>query len=832
MTATPHDSPDDDVFDLRARAMLDDDGERVDVTGAVLDRLANGDAPAPTQEPHRGRWLAAAMLLLGLTVVGVVLLQGRGDAPGDNPAAGTVERLDPPPASEWPPRDSDWHEVRSPADIAALPPGVRWVRGTNLTDAMVAQLVARTELEGLVLRTLRTDSLIPVSLTPAALPQIGSVVTLRWLDLIGHPDISGHDLAPLAVLPVLEHLGLRSMDTRDRDLAFLATLASLRELDLTLNHGFREGGLQHVAGAMSLESLVLGSCSQLLAEDLRPLRSLRRLRRLDVTGIGNTHRGCIIFDPNVATLTDLPIAIGNAARAHEHEFAHPTLSDGMPDAFLQAIAEILSIEELILDRTKVLPHGLSALAPLRNLRRLSVEDCAQLDVKDALLPASLEHLSLGDTATNDATLVTLARRQHLRSLDLTGCPISAAGLDVLRDAEHIEVLAFGTFDWDADVLGLFDAGIRVHWTGDPEHELASLTEAWAGNRPLRRDLRLARENGTAPPIKLRRNATFSADGGVSGHVVRLIDGRNVDETFVISVSGTGSLLVRGAWDPNATPLTPNAPEEFRLIGLLNRWADATWTQAEQAEILALPSIPELPQLDQSEPKKKRLLRELRLYERVAYPEVDKVFEGGGTVTLSLALTPRGGREQIILWRALDDDAFAQLYVGNDAVPVDSGEEAALLLSLSNWLARQIGDDDPRPFAAPPADLAPDARKVWDACRGYLQQTSPRIRSAGTVMDDRPGGSRFFELSAADFSIIRYRFDHAARSATPGRLFVDETIVDVGSAQETAALERLERAAHLRRRALGEDLEDDPVDARASMILEEIEAYRAAFVRSR
>jgi hypothetical protein len=196
------------------------------------------------------------------------------------------------------------------------------------------------------------------------------------------------------------------------------------------------------------------------------------------------------------------------------------------------------------------------------------------------------------------------------------------------------------------------------------------------------------------------------------------------------------------------------------------------------------------------------------------------------VSLSLYLQLGDSPAQQLLWRRLGDEAFARLHLDTDVepVPITSRAESRLLLGLANWLTARLGSPEAL-FAPEPKDLAEDVRLVLRAWRGYLEATSPRLRSSGMVMDNGNNGSKRFEISDAQNRVTVVRFDHAAGTATPGRLFDGQQIVDLGSKRETELLAILARAAALRREWLGAEADKD---SQLRMLEKELDAYRTAF----
>lgn len=318
------------------------------------------------------------------------------------------------------------------------------------------------------------------------------------------------------------------------------------------------------------------------------------------------------------------------------------------------------------------------------------------------------------------------------------------------------------------------------------------------------------------------------DDGVGGHL-RLADG--TEREFHLEVSGTRARLC-----PKRSPnggdagLAFDGREEHELLGLLDAWVASAFDDEQRTAILAPERLPAPRREEQNDAHvRATLLRVLHAYHRVTRPRIDKVFPGRGTVSLSMQLRLGDDAPRQILWRQLGEQPFARMHVGTDEEPValDSRDEAHTLLAIRYWLAARLGKDDVWEVDA--AKSADDVRIVLTAFRGYLKATSPRLRSAGIVMDGAPGGSRLFRLSDEKSRITDVRFDHAAGSATPGRLreenLPNRPLVELGSARERELLEMLRAAAALRRTFAREK---QGVDTQLKMAEDELAAYEQQF----
>ncbi|MDO8349128.1 MAG: hypothetical protein Q7T30_02750 [Planctomycetota bacterium] len=317
------------------------------------------------------------------------------------------------------------------------------------------------------------------------------------------------------------------------------------------------------------------------------------------------------------------------------------------------------------------------------------------------------------------------------------------------------------------------------------------------------------------------------DGGL-GAILAHADGKR--QPFHIEASALRARLVssRSPSEAGTREIAVGSAEEAQLLRALESWCAATFTTEQQQELLAPDKLPDPRTQEQDDAHQRAsLLRTVRRYVEVTRPKVTKVFAGRETVSLSLHLQLGDSPVQQLLWRRLGTEAFARLHLDTDVVPVpiSSRAESRMLLGLANWLAMRLGGPDALWQPEPP-DLAEDVRLVLRAWRGYHEATSPRMRSAGTIMDAGNNGSKRFEVSDAQNRVTVVRFDHAGGTPTPGRLFDGPQIVDLGSKREGELLTILARTAELRRGWFGAEADKD---WQLVLLETELDAYRKTFL---
>lgn len=317
------------------------------------------------------------------------------------------------------------------------------------------------------------------------------------------------------------------------------------------------------------------------------------------------------------------------------------------------------------------------------------------------------------------------------------------------------------------------------------------------------------------------------DDGLGGHL-QFADGSS--QSFHLEITAARARLAgEAAPAADAAGLAIGSDAERERLAQLRSWADAAFSPDEQKEVLAMPQL-RSPRTEEEDRWHRRasLLRALHRYERVTRPRITKVFAGRGTVSTGLLLQLGDDAPTQILWRSFEDDAFAHMHFGTDVEPValDSTTENDLLLAMRTWLGERLGSDDAM-WSPLPDDTAPEVRLVATAWRGYLEATSPRLRTAGTIMDAGNRGSGIFRIGLARAN-VEVRFDHAGGTATPDRLREgwtrDGAVVELGSARERELLDLLHRAAE-RRRKWSKDPEHD---SQLELLERELANYALAF----
>lgn len=403
------------------------------------------------------RLVAAALLLLGVaTVVGVAWWARTGGAavgpaapgPGQGPGGGATAIV----AAQEPERAF----VGSVADVLALPADTRAVEASGVGDDVVAALPRLAGLEVVVLREPWNESFgLGLKIAPPPDPQhvtnaiwkhLAKLPKLRRLELRGtvlaartRSGDASSVIGALEVLPGLETLVLRGFDTPDDALVRLSSLRSLRELDLSFNHGFGRVGFAAIGQCVGLRRLSLMGCQQLRARWLNTtLRSLGALEVLDLSAIDGINWRVAMAEPNDEESRDLhDYARNNVDR---RERSKPP--DLVSAEELYLLGMLGSLRELRLGGMQVSAPALGNLGQSRSLRTLELPDVSGQGSRFvAGLPAGLERLSASGDFDDDFCRAVRGHLTSLRSLDVSASyRITDAGLAELCAMPSLRVL--------------------------------------------------------------------------------------------------------------------------------------------------------------------------------------------------------------------------------------------------------------------------------------------------------------------------------------------------------------------------------------------------------
>jgi uncharacterized protein YjbI with pentapeptide repeats len=257
------------------------------------------------------------------------------------------------------------------------------------------------------------DKVVSVDLggqsTDDTLRLLGRMPSLKSLDVVACPHITGAGLAHLEALTNLEMLLLNGLNVTDVDLIHLHGLVKLKKLFLTRMH-LTDAGLVHLKRLKALELLDL-SVTQITDSGLAELSGLTNLSWLSLT---NTR------------VTD----------------------DGL--AKLDGLTKLVT---LWLDGTKVTGAGLAPLSGLPKLRQLALHHTCVTDLGIAHLASltHLERLHLDYAEVTDSGLMQLKSLRELSYLSVDRTHVTRAGVAELRlFLPQLTIIRSRTFTGETD----------------------------------------------------------------------------------------------------------------------------------------------------------------------------------------------------------------------------------------------------------------------------------------------------------------------------------------------------------------------------------------------
>lgn len=441
--------------------------EAPDLRQRVLARAAAG--VSRRDRGSRTGWAAAALVALGLGVVGYAAWRGGSVEPGVDshggagPGPAVVGTIDgdggQDPEVIQPDSIEAFHELLRDVqtirvNVWTAPPHGAEVRGT---EPMV--FAARTEVDAVcnALRSCRAFApgavgwkwphRIELILESGAVVVCAVYPYADRLGVQGIGDLEGSrtSLTPLralveraaraarrerGVVYAADEFGVDAADPipraserlelwnlADADLAGLTWFDSVRVLDLSHCKGLTDAAMAHVAQLGTLEEIRFGY-SSISDVGLAALAALTRLRKLDLRYNGGRDAVDAVFSGE-----------GFAAFDEHRSLAvlGLTYCRGLTDAGLARIAELPALEALDLSgrRTgRVTATGLGALGRCATLATLDLSDCP-LDLDEAMQGwtnlAALRHLDLSDTSVSAEGLRQLVVSEALEHVEVDRC---------------------------------------------------------------------------------------------------------------------------------------------------------------------------------------------------------------------------------------------------------------------------------------------------------------------------------------------------------------------------------------------------------------------------
>lgn len=323
-----------------------------------------------------------------------------------------------------------------------------WVRlhgGTVTSDATGSILgvdLSRSWINDIDLERLKgLDSLTSLALaqthvTDSALAILATLPSLRELDLFFCEHITDSGASQIRRAQALERLNVRGTKISDSGVKFLTELEHLRTLDIGITE-IGDPSIELLEALPELEALAIGG-NRIGEAGITSLKALKRLRHLDLAGAQVTDSGIW-----AVTVTDLNLdEIGGLTGLESLDLSAPSpeyvkaVSSGVPrlrgairvtDFGASHLGRLAALRRLDLSRSELTATGLERLAGLRLLEELVVSHVKSIDGSAgpalAALP-SLRTLDVSFSSFGDAGLRALIDHPNLKRVVVAGTPVS------------------------------------------------------------------------------------------------------------------------------------------------------------------------------------------------------------------------------------------------------------------------------------------------------------------------------------------------------------------------------------------------------------------------
>jgi Leucine rich repeat/Leucine Rich repeat len=302
------------------------------------------------------------------------------------------------------------------------------------------------------LNTIRRLDLSLTYVSDAGADQLKTLANLEELNLFAAEFITDAAMAFLRGNRRLTALNLRGTDVTDTSLAYIAELSNLKSLDVSFTQ-ITDVGLEHLASLAQLEELNLGG-NKITGASLHVLKLLPKLRKLSFYGIQRRNAGwCwapVVTDLELDTISrlggleDLNVGFGVALGTPRPEELGPADSEAecriaggtrVTDLGATKLSALKKLRVLDLSGAAITEAGITALASLPNLQRLSLWNVKALDDAMAVKLASIQTLTsldLSNTAIGDETVARLSRLPNLRRLYVNETRVTPGALAAFR----------------------------------------------------------------------------------------------------------------------------------------------------------------------------------------------------------------------------------------------------------------------------------------------------------------------------------------------------------------------------------------------------------------
>ncbi len=316
-------------------------------------------------------------------------------------------------------------ERNSASELHSIDLGRSWV-----TDADLRKLEGSASLASLKLaQTDVSDTMLEI---------VASLPSLRELDLFFCEDITDAGASLLRRASRLERLNLRGTKISDSGVKFLTEIKTLEVLDIGITE-ISDASVGLLEALPNLTTLAIGG-NKIGESGIASLRSLRQLEHLDLSGAQVTDSGIW-----AVTVTDLNLdEIAGLQRLESLNLAAPSpeyveaISTGVPrlrgairitDFGAKQLAALSKLRKLNLSRSMLTAEGIENLAALENLEELVLSHVSSLDDSAGRALASLPSLQVVDvsfTAFGDSGAAALREHPQLQRLIAVGTAVTEA----------------------------------------------------------------------------------------------------------------------------------------------------------------------------------------------------------------------------------------------------------------------------------------------------------------------------------------------------------------------------------------------------------------------
>ena len=323
--------------------------------------------------------------------------------------------------------------------------------------------------------------ILPKGLTNRGLSYVAQLKSLKGLYFVENRVTNAGLERYLPRLTKLEELVLSGEQINDAGLAHLANLKSLKYLFLW-GENFSDAGMAHLKNVPSLKILNIMNLP-ITDAGVRNLSGHGGLENISLYNTEVTNRG-LAYLKSIPSLRKLDLG------KRHFDLENPPITD----AGMVHLAQIKSLEFLVLPPVGITDKGLGTISNLKNLKYLKVCSCSSSPLTDKALQhvsklRALEFLSIAGTGFTDAGMDEIAKLTNLRELNLPfDNTITNKGLAKLKTLKSLERLYLDSKNITISGLSYLNAlknlsyllahGIKQDNSGLDISGLTKLEELW------------------------------------------------------------------------------------------------------------------------------------------------------------------------------------------------------------------------------------------------------------------------------------------------------------------------------------------------------------------